>query len=251
MTAQAPVAVPKPRPAHVQSPLKTFIAPHGEKHHTVEPEPTQPGEPNPHELPNPVWPVVPNYAPNELGTLYKTQVESVGFTDVEITTVPEIDIDTSVGPDDVVTVVPSVGTAADPSTKVDIAVNPADAPVPEGKKSVLSGPTEPGFKFPDFGVLCKGFPFGVPCWLAKTVESWSVTGKAPELGTEEIEIDHRKIPPGLFDLSHLEPEMEIIRPAMVIFATIGLVLLFYKFAKGGSAPSGSNSDSSGGEGGDS
>ena len=36
--------------------------------------------------------------------------------------------------------------------------------------------------------------------------------------------------------------MEVVRPAMLIFATIGLVLLFFRFAKGGGPPSGSQGD---------
>ena len=83
--------------------------------------------------------------------------------------------------------------------------------------------------------------------MASTIGSWSTTASAPNLGLEEIEIDHKKIPAGTFNLEKLEPEMEYIRPAMIIFATIGLVLLFFGFAKGGGPPSGSQGDSGGGQ----
>lgn len=198
----------------------------------------------PGELPNPANPVVPRYSPNELGETYQAEVEAAGFPEVTVEPVPEAQEDPSVGPKDVVTVNPGEGTRADPSTKIKIGVNPDTAPTPgpEGGGSI-GPPTEPGLEFPKFGVLCKGFPFGVPCWLAKTVESWSASPVTPQLGIASFTIMGHTIPGSKLDLAKLEPIMEKVRPAMLIFATIGLVLLFYNFAKGGSPPSGSSGDS--------
>ena len=233
-----PTIVPSPIkvPTEIPAPARTFIYEEGKEKKLI--APLEPGK----ELPNPTEPEIPPFQSDELGTDYKAAVEAAGFTDVSIHEVSEADEDPDVGPNDVVSVEPDPGTKADPATEVKVSVNPEDAPVPSETGQGVGPPTEPGFKLPSFGVLCHGFPFGVPCWLAEVISSWSSTSKAPELGLEEIEIDHRKIPAGTFNLAHLEPEMEYIRPAMVIFATIGLVLLFFSFAKGGGPPSGGQGD---------
>jgi hypothetical protein len=41
------------------------------------------------------------------------------------------------------------------------------------------------------------------------------------------------------------PVMEKVRPVMIVFATIGIVLLFYRLAKGGSPASGGTGDAPG------
>lgn len=171
---------------------------------------------------------------------YKKRIEEEGWTNNEPYTLPDPSIDTSVGPGDVSRTSPDDKTREDPSkksaTKVIIVTNPDTAPPAEPGKSI-GPPSEPGIKFPNFGVLCKGFPFGVPCWLAKTIEGWSSTPKAPvwhlELSIKGKEINFT------FDLAKLEAIMIKVRIALVILSTIGLVLLFYNFAKGGSPPSGS------------
>jgi hypothetical protein len=76
----------------------------------------------------------------------------------------------------------------------------------------------------------------------KTIEGWSATPKAPEWGLEEFSIKGKKVSGSKFHLSQLEPIMEKVRPAILIFVTIGIVLLFYKFAKGGGPEGGSGTD---------
>lgn len=174
---------------------------------------------------------------NELATHYKTRLETAGFIDVVINTLPEVSIDPEIGPSDVSKVNPSPGEKVAPTTKIIVDANPSDAPTPGEPPASSKGPVLPGFKFPHFGVLCKGFPLGVPCWLAKTVESWSATPEAPNWGFENLEVHGKRIT-GKFSLSHLEPLMEVLRPVMLAFATIGLVLLFYNFARGGAPASG-------------
>jgi hypothetical protein len=195
---------------------------------------------NPSEEDMPVF--LPLHLPggHETGEDYKKRIEEEGWTDNELKTLPESREDPSVGPNGMSYTDPGHGTREDPSkkssTKVTIEQNPETAPAPEGHVPI-GGPTLPGIKFPNFGVLCKGFPFGVPCWLAKTIEGWSATGKAPEWKLE-LNIKGKEIN-FTFDLAKLEPIMSKVRIALVILSTIGLVLLFYNFAKGGSPPSGS------------
>lgn len=191
---------------------------------------------------------IPAPNPGESGEEYKEHLEGLGFTDVVIQVLPETGIDPSIGPGEVAYTVPGSGTRVKPESKVDVETNPEDAPIPSEPKTGIGGPTEPGIKLPDFGVLCKGFPFGVPCWLVQTIEGWSTGAEAPEWGFENLEIEGTHIN-AKFKLSRLEFVMEKVRIAEIIFATIGVVLLFYTFAKGGGPPSGSGtSDPSGGNG---
>lgn len=185
---------------------------------------------------------------DELATSYATEVEAAGFTSPapEVFPLKEASSNPDEGPEDVGSVSPDPGSRAEPGTKVKIGENPKDEPKDEPSHSGIGGPTEPGINFPKFGVLCKGFPFGVPCWLAQTVEGWSAASKAPKWGISSFSVEGHTIPGATFDLTKLEPIMEVVRPAMLVFATIGLVLLFYRFAKGGSPASGSGSDSSSG-----
>ena len=194
-------------------------------------------------LPRPTQIEIPLPKPGETGTEYTTKLKEAGVKDTTLETIPDDEADPEKGPEGVVTVTPDPGSQVEPETPVDVKQNPPSAPQVEPPK--IGGPTLPGFKFPNFGVLCKGFPFGVPCWLAETVSSWSTTAVAPEWGFENLKIDGHTIN-AKFKLSQLESIMEVVRPAMVAFATIGLVLLFYNFAKGGTPPSGGGGDSGGG-----
>jgi len=185
--------------------------------------------------------IVPKSTPNETGTEYAEKLGTEGFTNVEVKTLPETKEDPRVGPERVSYTNPAEGSKSLPGAKIDVEQNPDNAPAGE-VPIPIKGPTLPGIKLPKFGVLCEGFPFGVPCWLASFIKGWSATPVAPKWGIDSFEIMEHKIPGASFDLSHLEPIMEKVRVAMVIFSTVGLVLLFYKFAKGGSPPSGSGGD---------
>lgn len=186
---------------------------------------------------------IPQPEPSEVGTHYEERLKELGFTNVTTEILPETAIDIEVGPDEVSKVVPSPHTFVKPETEVVVEVNPDDAPTPGESSKPITSPTLPGIKFPSFPVLCKGFPFGVPCWLISAIEGWSATGACPQWGFENLEI-HGKDINSKFDLCKLEPIMEKVRPAMFLFATMGIVLLFFKFAKGGAPPSGSQQDSS-------
>lgn len=199
---------------------------------------------------NPTWPEILPVEPNEVYTHYKDRLEAEGFTDVKESVLPESLIDPKIGPEQISRVVPVEKTHAEPSTPVEVVVNPVDAPPVDGEPHEPIGPPSlPGIDKPDFGVVCKGFPFGVPCWIADTISAWSATAKAPVLGIEDWKISimgHKQTLNAMFDFAKLEPIMSRVRPAMLIFATIGLVLLFFKFAKGGGPPSGGGGDTSDG-----
>lgn len=199
---------------------------------------------------SPAWPEILPVQPNEVYTHYRDRLEAEGFTDVKESVLPESLIDPKIGPEQISRVVPVEKTRAEPSTPVEVVVNPVDAPPVDGEPHEPIGPPNlPGIDKPDFGVVCKGFPFGVPCWIADTISAWSATAKAPTLGIEDWKISimgHKQTLNAMFDFAKLEPIMSRVRPAMLIFATIGIVLLFFKFAKGGGPPSGSAGDSSDG-----
>jgi hypothetical protein len=98
---------------------------------------------------------------------------------------------------------------------------------------------EPGFHQPNFGVACTSFPFGVPCWVVKVVESWSATGSAPEW---TFPWGAGKSYPITVKLSVMEPAMEIVRPVIFVSFIVGIVMLFFKFALGGGGDSMSGGD---------
>jgi hypothetical protein len=227
----SPSGTPK-RLQEVPAPARTYQDERAKKENgePVVP-PIEEGEP----IPSPTAPEVPEITENEPWEQYKEAVEKEGLVPVEHIN-PEVAIDPDVGPNDVTGADPAPRTKVDSGSAVDVNVNPEDAPEPGEAHKPIGPPVLPGFEFPHFGVLCKGFPFGVPCWLASTIESWSATPEAPEwcicFSFKEHKIE------GKVSLSKLESIMEVVRPAMVIFATIGLVLLFYRFAKGGGPPSG-------------
>ncbi len=238
---KTPISVPEP--AEVPAPARHFVIEHA-KEEAGKPVVTPIEEPGPEEktIPSPLDPEVPTPKPLELGTDYKTEVETAGFTDVEVKEVAESATDFSVGPSEVVGVDPAPGTRAAPSTKVDISINPADAPPPTPAPSI-PGVTSPGLKMPDFGVLCTNFPFGVPCWLVEEFSRWSTTSVVPKW-TIPLEVPFLGWKTELkLDLSFLEPAMEIIRPLLALMATIGLVVMFFHFALGGTgAPPGGDAD---------
>ena len=253
ITPEAPVKTPVriPEPNEIPAPQRDHIIKHAHKPQTKKEEeekiapvplipPIEEGAP----LPSPENPVVPEIEPGgEPWTKYKEAVEQAGLTPKE-NVLPEIGIDPAVGPNDVTSADPAPGTSVEPSTTVTVGVNPEDAPIPGEAHTPIGPPTEPGFDLPKLGVLCHGFPFGVPCWLVSTIVAMSTTAKAPDWTiVPEIEVSGHKVHEGKFDFAKLEPIMEIVRPAMIAFTTIGIVLLFYSFAKGGGPPSGGNTDS--------
>jgi hypothetical protein len=200
-------------------------------------------------LPGPLWPELPGPEKSEVGTHYKERLEREGFTEVEIFTLPETEVDPRVGPGEVSRVEPKPGSKYDPKTKIDVVVDPETAPpgagLPKFPGLKIGGVDEPELHLPHIELLCKKFPFGVPCWLFEELEKWTATGSAPTVGISGFEIHGKAIPGASGDFASLEPVMEKVRACELILGTIGLVLLFYRFATGGSPSGGSSSDSGG------
>jgi hypothetical protein len=176
---------------------------------------------------------------NELATVYVSELETIGFNDVSSYTVPETAINPDVGPNEVAAVNPAPGSKVNPDARVTVAVNPADAPIPESR-TPIGGPTLPGIKLPNLPLLCNTMPFGVPCWLVKQIEAFSGTGAAPIWKIGPFYIQGNKIGPAEVHLSDIESIMEVVRPFMVLFGTIGIVLLFYRIFTGKSLGGGEN-----------
>jgi hypothetical protein len=187
-------------------------------------------------------PEIPQPQPNELATDYVSTLEERGFTNVSVNVLPDTSIDPSTGPDDVTAVDPTAGSRVAGDTAVRVDENPPNAPVAT-PPPVVPGVTEPGLNTPDFGVLCTKFPFGVPCWFVEEFSRWSTTAVVPKWAIPlEVPLlgwrTELKI-----NLSFLEPAMEIVRPLLALMATIGLVMMFFHFALGGTgAPPGGDSE---------
>ena len=175
----------------------------------------------------------------ELATEYITELETLGFTDVTHYVVAETAINPDVGPEEVAGVDPAVGSEVVPDTHVTVAENPADAPIPPEHGGI--GPfTPPGIHFPKLALLCNTMPFGVPCWLVRQIEAFSGTGSAPVWKIGPFHWGEVSIPAAEIHLASLEPVMEVVRPFMVIFGTIGIVLLFYRIFTGHAIGRGEN-----------
>lgn len=152
-------------------------------------------------------------------------------------------IDPARGPDEVVSTTPGPGTRVNPTTGAEVTVrtNPAEAPAPG-----TAGWTAPAIPALDLTPLtevsvgCNTFPFGVFCWLQDGLSGWSSSGTCPEidvpLGTSVSA--ENELP---FDLCQFEPAMEIIRPVLVLVATLGLGMMF-AYAALGIGGSGSGDD---------
>ena len=216
----APQVVP-PAPA-------TFIA---HERETEFPGVETDGEP----VPDPTQIEIPVPEHDELGTHYVNRLHELGLTDVTERTLPETDTDPSVGPEDVAYTSPAAGIRVKADAAVTVEVNPDDAPAPNAG---IGPPTLPGIHLPNLGVACRSFPFGVPCWIIKEFESWSGEGQAPVWTIGSFKVDGQTVPETQVHLAVLEPVMEVLRPFMVIFSTIGLVILFYRFATGRGVGSG-------------
>jgi hypothetical protein len=230
----------------VPKPIQTYILSEREKEF---PGVTEKGEEEDEEerdkvpIPSPLEEEIPKPEKGELGPHYVERLHEQGFTEVVEVTLPADDADPRVGPNEVAYTSPAEGSKVLPSTEVNVEVNPADAPPPV--EVSVPTPGTPGIHLPNFAALCTNFPFGVPCWLVHEVEAWSVAGKAPTLGFASWEAHGVSIPATHVELAPLEPLMEYVRPFLVAICSIGIVLLFYRFAKGGTPPGGSNTDEGG------
>ncbi len=94
-----------------------------------------------------------------------------------------------------------------------------------------SGPTIPAIKLPEVSTPCNKFPFGIPCWLVARLGEFVTSVKDPKF---EPTIDGVKM---VIDFKRADELMEIVRAVELVLGTIGVVLLFGRFA---SSPTGSS-----------
>lgn len=179
---------------------------------------------------------IPESTPTETGIEFQKKLEELGFKSTSVATLPDADTDRAVGPGITAYTSPGEHTRQKPSTHVTVEQNPEDAPAPE-EPGVLAPPSLPGIHLPKLGVLCERFPFGVPCWVAGVIGKMVAAKEAPELGVGEWEIPfvHVTVPSTKVNLAKLEPLMEVVRPLLLFFITVGLVIRFFRLATGKSA----------------
>lgn len=235
LPAPPPQTVPHPPKPDEQMklPVVTYIAHERETHDL----PGVEGDP----VPSPLEIEIPAPERNELATHYVTRLHELGFTSVVEFTLPDTDTNPYVGPGEVAYTQPTPGSRVTPSTAISVQVNPEDAPPAIPPATTPGG--LPELKLPKLGAVCRNFPFGVPCWLIQEFSTWSGTSSAPTFTVGAFGVRGVTIGPAEISLAPLEPIMSKVRPFMVLFSTVGLVLLFYKFATGGGPPSGGRSDS--------
>lgn len=187
--------------------------------------------------PNTTLPFVPKPNPGESGTKYKERLEREGWTKVSVNTLTEAQANTypSAGPEGVVYTSPSEGTYTELATPISVEQDPGTQSATTEAPALFYAP-HAELKIPTFGVLCKNFPFGVPCWIVNLIENWSAVGKAPTL---EVPIMGRKMS---INLAVIEPAMEVIRPVFAISGIVGLVVTFFSFAIGGAGGVASGGD---------
>jgi hypothetical protein len=238
-----------PHPAEISPSTTTYILHEREKEF---PGINEKGEPNTKEeeeekvIPNPLWPEIPLPTPSEVGTHYVTRLHELGFPNVVERVLEATQANPHVGPEGVAYTSPAEGSRVAPETVIIVEVNPPDAPAPIGGGGGF-GVNIPELKLPKLGVLCHNFPFGVPCWLIEEFSAWSATATNPTFTIGAFKVRSTTIGPASVKLESLEPIMSKVRPFMVLFSTIGLVILFYNFAIGGGAPSGGGGDAAGSE----
>lgn len=240
--------VTPPAPATVPPPVTTYILHERESEFpgvNEEGETETEKEQEEHAVPTPFEIEIPHPEKSELGTHYVTRLHELGFTDVVEAILPAANEDPRVGPNEVAYTSPAEGSQVRADSTVIVEVNPGDAPVPDESGSGGFGSGLPDLKLPKFGAICTNFPFGVPCWLIGEFAAWSSTASTPIFTIEAVKIHGATIGPASVNLSSLEPIMTKVRPFMILFSTIGLVLLFYNFARGGGPPSGGQGDGGG------
>jgi hypothetical protein len=174
------------------------------------------------------------------------QLQDLGLHGV-IVTLSDAAADPAFGPDVVVRTNPRLHRALAIGSDVTVVVNPATAPdaAPgdgtggstafdphaDGPADALfTAPTPPGIDFGplNVGQTCTAFPFGVPCWLAATLQPW--LGAAPVTPHWNFYFPfggHVEA-----DLHMFDDSMPAIRAITLGLAIVSIVWLFVSFAYG-------------------
>lgn len=136
------------------------------------------------------------------------------------------------GPGEVARTFPSEGTRLDPQSETGVKIypNPQNAPTPAA--APWAAPNVPAIDAsPLTGISlgCNSFPFGVFCWVADGLGSWSEgSGECPSVtlpfDSYDAELE--------YDFCTFEPAMLIIRPFIILLSAFGVAWLFAASAIG-------------------
>ena len=189
-------------------------------------------------------------APNlgETFAAYRARLQAAGFLgNITETVVSTANESPTAGPSAVFATDPAVGTAVGVSTAIDAKVNPADAPAaapstepnaPGVPGGLFTPPTPPGIVLPAIHSPCTTFPFGVPCWLVNQIGQLVTTAEPPAF-TLSLPF-HQSL---TIDLGHVlgtstAPLLDVVRPAILFTAFVGILVWMAGFAVGGSTGGG-------------
>lgn len=199
---------------------------------------------NPNEANYPL--VQPALLPGESGNAYKQRLLDAGFPEeaILLKTLSELNSDPSYGPNAVVQVVPNANDDVrhDPQTlaEPEIIVEQNNPGMPEVAGGGWVAPPISGI---DLGPLteieigCNKFPFGVFCWLNGALGGWEGPPDGCDIDAtvpigRSADIDPNEGGELPFDVCQFEPAMQIVRPVLVILATLCLGYMFAAAAMG-------------------
>jgi hypothetical protein len=160
----------------------------------------------------------------------------------------ELNSDPAHGPNAVTSTSPAAGTRVNPatSTSLDVQVNPSTASDPV-TSSTWSPPTIAPIDLSPFKSVhigCSSFPFGIFCWLKDGLTSWGPGGTCPSINLPFVAFgsgeDHFSGAKLESSTCGFEPAMEIIRPMLIVLATLSLAAMFAYAALGIGGPAGSD-----------
>lgn len=214
--------VPNPDDADVLQRARTFLA--DPANAEVERYVSWVLDPANNPMPEEMTVQVPMPNPGESATAYRARLQADGWLgSITINVLPEAEPDPRFGPDAVVRVNPSPGTAADPATQpIGITANPATAPQPGGTSTPgasaggCSPWVEPELKLGAWDIPNDRFPFALLSWVRDGFTG-SSGGVAPSF---ELEVGGKKF---TVDLAVANPAMDVLRPTLAALALLSLV----------------------------
>ena len=184
---------------------------------------------------------VPAPLPNEVYTDYRNDLNTAGLNEVNSPLDPTT-YDPFTGPDVVIHVSPSPGTAVAPGSDVNTDSNPDTLPATAAGTGGAGGTpveTDPftsptvdpdGIEFPSIPTPCNVFPFGIPCWIVNQLGQFIASPVTPTfdvpvgaasgvLGSQVLHID-------LGDVFGLNTNviMQYARPILLFMAFAGFLL---------------------------
>jgi hypothetical protein len=185
--------------------------------------------------------LLPLPLPNETSVSYRQRLQDRGHLGTITTTHVSTDAgNPDKGPDALLATTPAQGTKIMTDTPVQITANPVDWPFPgDGTTGGPGGPGTPGtpgapptggggctrppirgFDLPGLAEIPRVIPFGIPFWIADALDGFVTSTGAPEFDVE--------MPGGIdalhIDLAWLTPQVQAVRPIVLICAAIGMLV---------------------------